>query len=289
MRWFVAAVTLAALLLLAAVVGGMGLAATRRTRQRPHLLRVLRRARDRDSRPPAVAIAPVPALRPRRRREEDGLYAIVASSCSWRSFFIFAVLVGSRRASKRTRWRSWRPSRSAWRLARRPAGPPVRRPRGLRERETPYEVLANSPAAWRDVLASTTSFHGWRPPREGHGRGGGRSLAARSAASCARSLRSPRKPAARPDRPRRRRPRQTSLSDTRSRSAIRGRCSGCWTSTMPANDPMNPQKERLVRDVAGQAGLVLRNVGLLEDVRESRRRIVAAQDERARDARAQHP
>ncbi|MGH2642037.1 MAG: sensor histidine kinase [Actinomycetota bacterium] len=51
---------------------------------------------------------------------------------------------------------------------------------------------------------------------------------------------------------------------------------------MPANDPMNAQKEQLVRDVAGQAGLVLRNVGLLEDVRESRRRIVAAQDERAR-------
>jgi signal transduction histidine kinase len=57
---------------------------------------------------------------------------------------------------------------------------------------------------------------------------------------------------------------------------------GALDLTMPANDPMNSQKEQLVRDVAGQAGLVLRNVGLLEDVRESRRRIVAAQDERAR-------
>lgn len=57
---------------------------------------------------------------------------------------------------------------------------------------------------------------------------------------------------------------------------------GVLDLTMPANDPMNTQKEQLVRDVAGQAGLVLRNVGLLEDVRESRRRIVAAQDERAR-------
>ncbi len=57
---------------------------------------------------------------------------------------------------------------------------------------------------------------------------------------------------------------------------------GVLDLTMPANDPMNAQKEQLVRDVAGQAGLVLRNVGLLEDVRESRRRIVAAQDERAR-------
>jgi signal transduction histidine kinase len=57
---------------------------------------------------------------------------------------------------------------------------------------------------------------------------------------------------------------------------------GVLDLTMRANDPMNVQKEQLVRDVAGQAGLLLRNVGLLEDVRESRRRIVAAQDERAR-------
>ena len=45
---------------------------------------------------------------------------------------------------------------------------------------------------------------------------------------------------------------------------------------------MNPTKERLARDMAAQAGLVLRNVALIEDVRESRRRIVTAQDERAR-------
>ncbi len=57
---------------------------------------------------------------------------------------------------------------------------------------------------------------------------------------------------------------------------------GALVVTMPANDPMNAEKERLVGDVARQAGLVLRNVGLLEDVRESRRRIVASQDARAR-------
>jgi signal transduction histidine kinase len=57
---------------------------------------------------------------------------------------------------------------------------------------------------------------------------------------------------------------------------------GALTVQMPPNDPMNPSKERLVQDVAAQAGLVLRNVRLVEDVRESRRRIVAAQDERAR-------
>jgi signal transduction histidine kinase len=61
-----------------------------------------------------------------------------------------------------------------------------------------------------------------------------------------------------------------------------GELLGALTLAVPASDPMNPAKERLVRDVAGQAGLVLRNVRLIEDLRESRRRIVTAQDERAR-------
>ncbi|MGQ0669722.1 MAG: histidine kinase, partial [Actinomycetota bacterium] len=61
-----------------------------------------------------------------------------------------------------------------------------------------------------------------------------------------------------------------------------GELLGAFTVATRANDPMNPSKERLVRDLAGQAGLVLRNVRLLEDLRESRRRIVTAQDERAR-------
>ena len=51
---------------------------------------------------------------------------------------------------------------------------------------------------------------------------------------------------------------------------------------MPASEPMNPSKEVLVRDLAAQAGLVLRNVRLIEELRESRRRIVTAQDERAK-------
>jgi signal transduction histidine kinase len=57
---------------------------------------------------------------------------------------------------------------------------------------------------------------------------------------------------------------------------------GAITLEMPASDPMTPSKEKLVQDVASQAGLVLRNVRLIEELRESRRRIVAAQDERAR-------
>ena len=62
----------------------------------------------------------------------------------------------------------------------------------------------------------------------------------------------------------------------------RGELLGALSVDTPSNDPMNPSKERLIRDLASQAGLVLRNVRLIEELRESRRRIVAAQDERAR-------
>ncbi|HXY73308.1 MAG TPA: ATP-binding protein, partial [Actinomycetota bacterium] len=47
-------------------------------------------------------------------------------------------------------------------------------------------------------------------------------------------------------------------------------------------DPLTPTKAKLVLDVAGQAGLVLRNVQMVEDLRASRLRIVAAQDEERR-------
>ena len=51
---------------------------------------------------------------------------------------------------------------------------------------------------------------------------------------------------------------------------------------MPPSDPMNPSKERLVRDLASQAGLVLRNVRLVEELRASQRRLVTAQDQERR-------
>ena len=44
---------------------------------------------------------------------------------------------------------------------------------------------------------------------------------------------------------------------------------GAITLRMSARDPMNPAKEQLVRDVASQAGLVLRNVRLINDLRET--------------------
>jgi signal transduction histidine kinase len=51
---------------------------------------------------------------------------------------------------------------------------------------------------------------------------------------------------------------------------------------MPPSDPMSPSKDKLVSDLAAQAGMVLRNVRLVEDLRTSRQRLVAAQDEERR-------
>jgi signal transduction histidine kinase len=60
---------------------------------------------------------------------------------------------------------------------------------------------------------------------------------------------------------------------------------GALSVAMPANDPMDPTKERLVADLAAQAGLVLRNVGMteelrarIEDLKAAQKRLVAAQD-----------
>jgi signal transduction histidine kinase len=61
-----------------------------------------------------------------------------------------------------------------------------------------------------------------------------------------------------------------------------GELLGALSVTMPPSDPMNPAKEKLVRDLAEQAGLVLRNVRLIEELRASRQRLVAAQDSERR-------
>lgn len=58
----------------------------------------------------------------------------------------------------------------------------------------------------------------------------------------------------------------------------RGELLGALSVEMEPNDPMSPAKERLAGDLASQAGLVLRNVRLVEELRASQRRIVAAQD-----------
>jgi signal transduction histidine kinase len=57
-----------------------------------------------------------------------------------------------------------------------------------------------------------------------------------------------------------------------------GELLGALSVRMPPADPITPAREKLVRDLASQAGLVLRNVRLVEDLRTSRQRLVAAQD-----------
>ena len=62
----------------------------------------------------------------------------------------------------------------------------------------------------------------------------------------------------------------------------RGELLGALSIQKPSNDPIKPAEDKLLSDVASQAGLVLRNVGLIEDLRASRQRLVAAQDEERR-------
>jgi len=61
-----------------------------------------------------------------------------------------------------------------------------------------------------------------------------------------------------------------------------GEILGAISVTMPPSEPLTGAHEKLIGDVAAQAGLVMRNVALVDDLQESRRRIVAAGDERAR-------
>ena len=73
-----------------------------------------------------------------------------------------------------------------------------------------------------------------------------------------------------------------SSDDLRVEVRHQGAVLGALSVTMPSNDPMDPMKEKVVRDLAHQAGLLLRNVRLVEDLRASRRRLVAAQDQERR-------
>jgi signal transduction histidine kinase len=61
-----------------------------------------------------------------------------------------------------------------------------------------------------------------------------------------------------------------------------GEVLGTLSVQKPPGDQMTPAEDKLLADVAGQAGLVLRNVRLIEDLRASRQRLVSAQDEERR-------
>ena len=68
-----------------------------------------------------------------------------------------------------------------------------------------------------------------------------------------------------------------------------GHLLGALAVRMPPGSPVNAAQDRLIRDLAGQAGLVLRNARLISELRASRQRLVAAQDsERRRIERNLH-
>jgi signal transduction histidine kinase len=69
----------------------------------------------------------------------------------------------------------------------------------------------------------------------------------------------------------------------------RGELLGALAVTKPPGEPLTPAEEKLLRDLAAQAGLVLRNVRLtselrlrLQELAASRKRLVTAQDEERR-------
>jgi signal transduction histidine kinase len=61
-----------------------------------------------------------------------------------------------------------------------------------------------------------------------------------------------------------------------------GELLGALAISMPRGDSVTPATDKLLADVASQTGLVLRNVRLIEELRASRQRLVAAQDEERR-------
>jgi signal transduction histidine kinase len=62
----------------------------------------------------------------------------------------------------------------------------------------------------------------------------------------------------------------------------RGELLGALSIEKPRGEPPTPTERKLLSDLASQAGLVLRNVKLIEELRASRQRIVSAQDQERR-------
>jgi signal transduction histidine kinase len=61
-----------------------------------------------------------------------------------------------------------------------------------------------------------------------------------------------------------------------------GELLGVLTVVKPVGEPVTPVEDRLLDDVAAQAGLVLRNARLIDDLRSSRQRLVTTSDEERR-------
>ena len=204
------------------------------------------------------------------------------------------TLVGAA-ASPTWRSRSWPPRSSRWPSSR--SGSAFRRsptgsstasgrrrtrcsrssPSASPSRTPPMTCCPGWPACWRRAPAPTV-------PRSGSGRG--RRCARRRSGRMRTAPRRPRVPGLClwPATPCPRSP--TRLGS--SKSATRASCSAL-TVTKRQGESLTPVEEKLLDDLAGQAGLVLKNVGLtaellqrLEDLRASRQRLVAAQDQERR-------
>ena len=144
------------------------------------------------------------------------------------------------------------------------------------ERATPYEVMAT----FGDQLAGTYSADDVlaRTARVlGEGVGADRARVWLSIGSDMREVAS--WPEEAPDRD----------DDFTTEVRHQGEVLGALSVAVPPNDPMTPAKEKLVRDLAAQAGLVLRNERLtsalkarLADLQAAQKRLVAAQDHERR-------
>jgi signal transduction histidine kinase len=62
----------------------------------------------------------------------------------------------------------------------------------------------------------------------------------------------------------------------------RGELLGALTVSLKPRESLTATQEKLLSDLAAQAGLILRNVRLIEELRASRQRLVSAQDEERR-------
>jgi signal transduction histidine kinase len=61
-----------------------------------------------------------------------------------------------------------------------------------------------------------------------------------------------------------------------------GELLGALAISKPPGEPLTPAEDKLLADLASQARLILRNVGLIKELRASRQRLVTAQDEERR-------
>ncbi len=224
---------------------------------------------------------PLPALRPRSRGTKTVQYGVLVAAVRRRAAL---VIVGRGADSARSAWAAQRPAagararRRAWRrrscgcVRGRPASPTGSSTAG---RATPTRCSRSSPIASARPTRPTTCCRAWQP------------CSARAPARLGDVwLRAGRRlrpeatwPAARESASRSSRRRAEHASRSRHRGELLGALS---RRDGPGRSDGPRRRNGSSRDLAAQAGLVLRNVRLIEELRASRQRLVAAQDEERR-------